>query len=45
MRPELKTVAVRTLEMLLLLRVELPTSVMIDAHAISGLWRVIVTRK
>ena len=43
MRQELITVAVRTLEVLL--PVKLPTLVMIDAHAISGLWRVIVTRK
>ena len=43
--PELITVAVRTLEVLLLLPVELPTLVMIDAHAKLGLWRVIVTRK
>ena len=36
-------VAVRKLEMLL--PVTLPTLAMIDGHAISGLWRVIVTRK
>ena len=37
--------AVRTLEVLMVLHVKLLTLVMIDAHAISGLWRVIVTRK
>ena len=37
--------AVRTLDAPLLFPVELPTLVMIDVHAISVLWREIVSRK
>jgi len=45
LRPALIMAAVRTLEVLLLLPVDLLTLVMIDSHAILGLWRVILNRK